>query len=176
MYAGSTCPRLPDELWSIIVDFLACTSGLRAAKQLRKVARVSKLFALRARLHPDNIIPEWRCIDCDVLLSTQDDTDSMMPFFFHVGRVHALHGWVKPFMAHVCYRCAMKRQYAMISRMTDELAEDDESDDTTSEWSSSSEYNGSYPLSALVGLDDSDSYGGMNGLNEDFFLSDDDWD
>ena len=52
----------------------------------------------------------------------------------------------------------------MTLRMT---AEHDESDDTTSEWSSDSEYNGWYPLSALCFFDDSDDYSSINGLNED---------
>lgn len=61
----------------------------------------------------------------------------------------------------------------MTLRMT---AEHDESDDTTSECTSDSEYDGWYPLSALIGFfDDFDDYSDINGLNEDFLLSDDDW-
>ena len=47
---------------------------------------------------------------------------------------------------------------------------------TTSECTSDSEYDGWYPLSALIGFfDDFDDYSDINGLNEDFLLSDDDW-
>ena len=174
MFAESMYPVLPDDLWSVILDFLVCTSGLRAGKELRKIARVSHLFAHRARHHPDNVVPEWRCIDCAVLLCAQSDLMRDAPFSKHARNVpHNLRGWVRPFMPHVCSWCAVKRQQIMTLRMT---AEHDESDDTTSECTSDSEYDGWYPLSTLIGFfDDFDDYSDINGLNEDFLLSDDDW-
>ena len=48
---------LPDELWSIIIDVFAESHGIRAAKELRKVSRVSRVFATAARTHPDNCSP-----------------------------------------------------------------------------------------------------------------------
>ena len=140
MFAESMCPVLPHDLWSVILDFLVCTSGLRAGKELRKIARVSHIFAHRARHHPDNIIPEWRCIDCAVQLCAQSNLMTNMPFSKHAHEVPSItRGWIKPFMPHVCAWCAVKRLHIMTLRMT---AEHDESDDTTSEWSSDSEYNG----------------------------------
>lgn len=39
----------------MVIDDLKDMHGLRAAKELRKIARVMKLFAHEARSHPDNI-------------------------------------------------------------------------------------------------------------------------
>ena len=49
------CPDLPDEIWLKVVNHLKDMHGLRAAKELRKIARVMTLFAREARSHPDNI-------------------------------------------------------------------------------------------------------------------------
>ena len=51
----SGCPDLPDDVWLMVIDDLKDMHGLRAAKELRKIARVMKLFAHEARSHPDNI-------------------------------------------------------------------------------------------------------------------------
>ena len=48
-------PILPDVLWELILDFFEHSHTIRAAKELRKIARVSRIFAYRARIHEDNI-------------------------------------------------------------------------------------------------------------------------
>ena len=48
---------LPDEMWDIIIAVFAAGHGIRAAKELRRVARVSRVFASAARTHPDNCSP-----------------------------------------------------------------------------------------------------------------------
>ena len=48
-------PELHDVLWELILDFFELSHTIRAAKELRKIARVSKIFAYRARIHEDNI-------------------------------------------------------------------------------------------------------------------------
>ena len=63
----SACMPLPDELWSIIIDVFAESHGIRAAKELRKVSRVSRVFATAARTHPEFLttarpaMQRWRC-------------------------------------------------------------------------------------------------------------------
>ena len=53
--SGSRCMPLPEEVWLVIIDHVQLRNGIRAAKELRKMARVSKIFAHAARAHPDNI-------------------------------------------------------------------------------------------------------------------------
>ena len=48
-------PELPDVLWELVLDFFEHSHTIRAAKELRKIARVSRIFAYRARIHEDNI-------------------------------------------------------------------------------------------------------------------------
>lgn len=47
-------PELPDALWELIIDFFELSHTIRAAKELRKIARVSRIFGYRARIHEDN--------------------------------------------------------------------------------------------------------------------------
>lgn len=49
------CAELPDDIWLQIIKVIEVANGLRAAKVLRKTARVSRIFAHVARTHPDNI-------------------------------------------------------------------------------------------------------------------------
>ena len=125
VHTESTCPQLPDELWTIIIDFICCTSGLWAGKELRKLARVSQRFAHRARHHPDNIIPELRCNDCDRLLSMDVVASPYRRWPKNLG----------PCVWHVCDGCVQKRQNLRLWQIANDLVEDDESDDTASEWS-----------------------------------------
>ena len=53
----SLCPQLPDDCWTKIIDYFTEKHGLRAAKMLRKYARISRIFSRRAREHPDNNPP-----------------------------------------------------------------------------------------------------------------------
>ena len=47
--------------WDIIIQYFKQIHGLRrAAKMLRKFARVSQYFAAEARHHPDNNVPPVR--------------------------------------------------------------------------------------------------------------------
>ncbi len=57
--AFSRCARssLTDDCWTKIIDYFTEKHGLRAAKMLRKYARVSRIFLRRAREHPDNNPP-----------------------------------------------------------------------------------------------------------------------
>ena len=57
LQSTSACTPLPDEMWDIILAVFAEGHGIRAAKELRKVARVSRVFASAARTHPDNCSP-----------------------------------------------------------------------------------------------------------------------
>ena len=50
-------PQLPDDIWLSIIAINVACHGLRAAKALRKQARVSSVFARAAREHPDNNAP-----------------------------------------------------------------------------------------------------------------------
>ena len=52
------CPQLPDDTWLMIIRFIVQSHGLRSAKELRKVGRVSSVFARAARAHPDNNPPD----------------------------------------------------------------------------------------------------------------------
>ena len=49
--------QLPDDIWLSIIAINVELDGLRAAKSLRKQARVSTVFARAARDHPDNNVP-----------------------------------------------------------------------------------------------------------------------
>ena len=44
-------------MWLLIIEHVTARNGLRAAKELRKHARVSTIFAAMARAHPDNNAP-----------------------------------------------------------------------------------------------------------------------
>ena len=52
----STCAELSEDLWEVVIEHMCQMHGLRAAKMLRKTARVSRIFAQHAREHPDNNI------------------------------------------------------------------------------------------------------------------------
>ena len=54
---SAACAELPEDIWAIVIAIFTAKHGLRAAKMLRKVARVSRLFALHAAAHPDNRLP-----------------------------------------------------------------------------------------------------------------------
>jgi len=54
---SAACAELPEDVWTIVINTFTAKHGLRAAKMLRKVARVSRLFALHAAAHPDNSLP-----------------------------------------------------------------------------------------------------------------------
>ena len=54
---SAACAELPEDVWTIVINTFTAKHGLRAAKMLRKVARVSRLFALHAAAHPDNRLP-----------------------------------------------------------------------------------------------------------------------
>ena len=56
---ASQCAHLPDDLWMMIIETIAEQHGLRAGKELRKQARVSRVFATAARDHPDNNSIPW---------------------------------------------------------------------------------------------------------------------
>ena len=62
----SLCPQLPDDCWTKIIDYFTEKHGLRAAKMLRKYARISRIFSRRAREHPDNnpppMILDWGAV------------------------------------------------------------------------------------------------------------------
>ena len=55
--AQEGAPQLPDDIWLSIIAINVVCHGLRAAKALRKQARVSSVFARAAREHPDNNAP-----------------------------------------------------------------------------------------------------------------------
>ena len=56
----TSCSELPFDAWDIIIQYFKQIHGLRAAKMLRKFARVSQYFAAEARHHPDNNVPSVR--------------------------------------------------------------------------------------------------------------------
>ena len=49
--------ELCDDFLLMLIDKVIEIEGLCAAKQLRSMARVSRVFARAARSHPDNQIP-----------------------------------------------------------------------------------------------------------------------
>jgi len=53
---SSGCCELSDDLWMEIIGHMSSMHGLCAAKHLRAYARVSRIFYLMARQHPDNIV------------------------------------------------------------------------------------------------------------------------
>jgi hypothetical protein len=72
-------PELHDVLWELILDFFELSHTIRAAKELRKIARVSRIFAYRARIHEDNITAAsvWTLpSDYFRLPEESDDSDS----------------------------------------------------------------------------------------------------
>ena len=46
-------PELPFAVWAIIIRKVVESTGLASVKELRKYARVNRLFYLFARCHPD---------------------------------------------------------------------------------------------------------------------------
>jgi len=52
---------MPEDVCDHIIVLIIENSGLRAAKELRKYASVSQLFAQAARMHPDNNTPDVVC-------------------------------------------------------------------------------------------------------------------
>lgn len=69
-------PELHDVLWELILDFFELSHTIRAAKELRKIARVSRIFAYRARIHEDNItVPDFR-MDFTLPEESSDSDDS----------------------------------------------------------------------------------------------------
>ena len=66
---------MPDDTWLFIIRSIVQSHGLRAAKELRKVGRVSRVFALAARAHPDNNPPDSVVAVCD-LPDWDSDLDS----------------------------------------------------------------------------------------------------
>ena len=47
------CPELPEDAWHTIIESFVDMHALRAAKMLRKYARISHVWWSRAREHPD---------------------------------------------------------------------------------------------------------------------------
>jgi hypothetical protein len=54
------CPELPADVWTLIIAQFVNIHGLRAAKMLRKFARVSHIWWWHACTHEDNRIPKVR--------------------------------------------------------------------------------------------------------------------
>ena len=54
------CPDLPTDIWTLIIEQFVEMHGLRAAKMLRKFARVSHVWWSHTRTHEDNRIPKVR--------------------------------------------------------------------------------------------------------------------
>ena len=73
---SSACAELPDEIWANVIGIFTAKHGLRAAKMLRKVARVSRLFALHAAAHPDNRLPPPGVNVSDGSWLTDSESDS----------------------------------------------------------------------------------------------------
>ena len=75
---SSVCAELPEDIWAIVIAIFTAKHGLRAAKMLRKVARVSRLFALHAAAHPDNRLPPpgVNMPDVNWLTDSESESDS----------------------------------------------------------------------------------------------------
>ena len=71
-----TDDELPEDVWTIVIATFTAKHGLRAAKMLRKVARVSRLFALHAAAHPDNRLPPPGVNMPDVNWLTDSESES----------------------------------------------------------------------------------------------------
>ena len=75
---SAACAELPEDVWTIVIATFTAKHGLRAAKMLRKVARVSRLFALHAAAHPDNRLPPpgVNMPDVNWLTDSESESDS----------------------------------------------------------------------------------------------------
>ena len=74
---SAACAELPEDVWTIVINTFTAKHGLRAAKMLRKVARVSRLFALHAAAHPDNRLPPpgVNTSEGNWLIDSEDESD-----------------------------------------------------------------------------------------------------
>ena len=58
--AGTSPQVLSDDVWHLIIDNVCLNSGLYAGKAVRRLACISRVFAMRAATHPDNMLPLQR--------------------------------------------------------------------------------------------------------------------